>query len=106
MDGGCKENKLIRDKNLLLDELKNNNINSRYIFYLANTYFSLNDFNNAIKFYLLKIKIEKWDQEIWYSYYRIGLSYMILGKYDLAVYNFLEAYEILPHRIENLYYLI
>lgn len=106
MDGGSKENKLTRDKTLLLKELQQNKINGRYIFYLANTYFSLGEYKNAIKFYLLKIKIDNWDQEIWYSNYRIGISYMILKKYELAMKYFLEAYEILPLRIENLYYMI
>ena len=105
-DGGCKENKLIRDRDLILNEFQKGNANSRYLFYLANTYFSMNEFENCIKYYKLNILYNEWNQEIWYSYYRLALSYLFLGNHKLFIENMLEAYNIIPDRIENLYYLV
>jgi tetratricopeptide (TPR) repeat protein len=104
-DGGCKENKLERDINLLKKDIKNKIQVSRSLFYLANTYFSKKDFSSAIYYYKKYIDIGDWDQQIWFSYLRIGLSYLLLKNYPLGVYYLTLATEICPKRIENLHYL-
>ena len=106
-DGGCKSDKFERDIKLLsngiIEEPKNS---ERYHFYLANSHHDAGNFEKAIETYEKRIKIGGWEQEIWYSYYRIGLCYKKLGKISDAIYNWLEAYDILPIRIENLYEIV
>jgi tetratricopeptide (TPR) repeat protein len=106
-DGGCKSDKFERDVRLLtngiIEEPKNS---ERYHFYLANSYHDAGNFEKAIDIYEKRIKIGGWEQEIWYSYYRIGLCYKKLGKISYAIYNWLAAYDFLPIRIENLYEIV
>jgi tetratricopeptide (TPR) repeat protein len=106
-DGGCKSDKFERDIKLLtngiIEEPKNS---ERYHFYLANSHHDAGNFEKAIETYEKRIKIGGWEQEIWYSYYRIGLCYKKLGKISDAIYNWLAAYDILPIRIENLYEIV
>jgi len=106
-DGGCKSDKFERDIKLLtngiIEEPKNI---ERYHFYLANSHHDAGNFEEAIKIYEKRIKIGGWEQEIWYSYYRIGLCYKKLGKISDAIYNWLTAYDFLPIRIENLYEIV
>jgi tetratricopeptide (TPR) repeat protein len=105
-DGGCKLDKYKRDIQLLLDGIKNDNTNSRYYFYLANSYYDSEDYMNAINTYITRISMGGWIQEIWYSYFRIGLSYYNLGEIDNAIKYWLEAYNCYPDRVENLYYIM
>jgi glycosyltransferase involved in cell wall biosynthesis len=106
-DGGCKSDKFERDVRLLtngiIEEPKNS---ERYHFYLANSHHDAGNFEKAIDIYEKRIKIGGWEQEIWYSYYRIGLCYKKLGKISNAIYNWLAAYDFLPIRIENLYEIV
>jgi hypothetical protein len=105
-DGGAKSDKYERDIRLLLEGIKNEPNNVRYYFYLANSYYCVGDINNAIKYYTERTKLGGWIQEIWYSYYRIGLSYNILKQYDKAIYYWLEGYNAYPDRLENIYEIV
>ena len=106
-DGGCKSDKFERDIKLLTDGIINEPNNSeRYHFYLANSYHDSGHFEKAIETYEKRITIGGWEQEIWYSYYRIGLCYKQLGKMSDAIFNWLNAYDFLPIRVENLYEII
>jgi len=102
-DGGCKANKFERDIELLEKGIKDDPTNVRYYFYLANSYLDSGNKEKAIECYKKRIELGSWNQEVWYSYYKIGLIYETLKKYDLAIYNWLQCSEILPNRIENLY---
>ena len=106
-DGGCKSDKFERDVKLLTNGIieEPNNI-ERYHFYLANSHHDAGNFEKAIENYEKRIKLGGWEQEIWYSYYRIGLCYKKLGKISDAIYNWMAAYDFLPIRIENLYEII
>ena len=106
-DGGCKNDKFERDIKLLSDGIiAEPNNSERYHFYLANSYHDIGNFEKAIETYEKRIKIGGWDQEIWYSYYRIGLCYKNLGKISDAIFTWMNAYDHLPIRIENLYEII
>lgn len=106
-DGGCKSDKYERDIRLLLQGIKDEPENvPRYTFYLANSYFCIGDYKNAIKYYKRRLELDSWYQEIWYSYYRLGLSYYALNRVDKAINSWLNAYQIYPNRIENLYELV
>ena len=111
-DGGAKGNKYERDINLLLngiEEVKNKpgrpNF-ERYHFYLANSYHDSGQFEKAIEYYRKRIEIGGWDQELFYSYYRIGICYKSMNKIENAIYEWMNAYNKCPTRIENLYEIV
>lgn len=105
-DGGSKQNKFKRDIELLTNNLELNHNDPRSLFYLANSYADYGDSDNAIKTYHRRIKAGGWYQEIWYSYYKIGNIYEEQKKYDKAIYNWFQAYSIMPERLENIYKII
>ena len=105
-DGGCKQDKFTRDVNLLTEGIVNEPNNERYHFYLANSYYDSNRYEEAIEWYKKRIALNGWEQEVWYSYYRIGVCYKNLNKIGDAIKSWLDAYDYLPTRIENLYEII
>jgi len=117
-DGGAKADKYIRDIRLLLEHLEIEPNNDRSTFYLANSYHDSEQYEKAIESYKKRISLGGWIEELFFSYYRIGLCYMALSKpnkfgnmgnpalVENAVYYFIKAYDVHPHRVENLYQLI
>lgn len=105
-DGGCKADKFERDIRLLTDGISKEPNNSRYYFYLANSYYDLQKYENALLLYEKRIKMGGWIEEVWYSYYRSGLCYRNMGKIHDAIYIWLEGFSFHSKRIENLYEII
>ena len=105
-DGGAKADKFTRDIRLLTEGLIQNPNNDRYTFYLANSYKDSQQYENAIETYKKRIELKGWNQEVWYSYYCIGLCYKELNDMKNAIFYWLEGYNYLPERIENLYEII
>lgn len=105
-DGGSKSNKYERDITLLLNDIEENPDNHRSFFYLANTYYDSNNFSEAIIYYNKRIKSGGWIQEVWYSYYRLGLCYKNIGNINEAICTWLNAYDYFPERLEGLYEII
>lgn len=105
-DGGSKQDKFPRDIKLLQDGLIQHPGNSRYLFYLANSYKNNNQFKEAIETYLKRVEAGDWIEEVWYSYYNIGHCYYQLKDFSNAIYYWLEAHHVYPRRIENLYQII
>jgi len=105
-DGGAKNDKYERDIRLLTEGIKDEPNNERYHFYLANSYHDCGRFEEAIDFYKKRIKIGGWIEEVWYSYYRIGLCYKNIGKINDAISTWLEGYDYYPDRLEGIYEII
>jgi len=106
-DGGSKSDKVDRDIRLLLDGIeKEPTMGDRYSFYLANTYFDKQEYETAIETFKKRIQLGGWVQEVWYSHYRIGLCYKNMGKMNDAIASWLDAYNVFPNRIENLYEIV
>lgn len=105
-DGGSKKNKFKRDIQLLREGLKNEPDNARYMFYLANSYLNTGQYHGAIETYKKRILMGGWTEEIWYSYYSIGKAYLELEDIIKAVFYWLEAYQVIPERLENIYEII
>jgi len=105
-DGGSKGNKYHRDIELLKKGLQTNPNNPRYLFYLANSYRDTTQYDLAVETYKKRIEVGGWIQETWYSYYSIGNCYMYMNQYANAIYYWLEAYQYMPTRIENLYKIV
>ena len=105
-DGGAKADKFIRDIKLLKEGLEKHPNNDRYTFYLANSYKDSHQYEDAINTYKKRIELKGWIQEVWYSYYCIGLCYKAMNEMEKAIFYWLEGYNCLPERIENLYEII
>ena len=105
-DGGCKQNKYERDIQLLTNGLLMEPNNVRYYFYLANSYFDLGKMDEAITYYTKRIAFGGWKEEVWYSYYKIGLAYKNKSDMGNAMWNWLEGYNYYPERLEGLYEII
>jgi tetratricopeptide (TPR) repeat protein len=105
-DGGCKSDKFERDIRLLLDGIKEEPNNPRYYFYLANSYHDSGRFGEAIDVYKKRIELGNWKEEVWYSYYRIGLCFKNIGKMDKAIKSWMDGYNLYPERLEGIYEII
>lgn len=105
-DGGCKSDKFERDIRLLLEGIKNEPNNVRYHFYIANSYHDLGRYDEAIQYYKKRIQLGGWKEEVWYSYYRIGMCYMKQHKMTDSLWYLMEGYNYYPERLEGLYELV
>jgi len=111
-DGGAKSNKYERDIQLLLKGIEDTKDMpgkpnfERYHFYLANSYFDCGNYEKAIEIYRKRIEIGGWEQELFYSYYRIGLCFKFRNKIENAIFEWMNAFTKCPHRIENLFEII
>ncbi|HDR7795262.1 TPA: glycosyltransferase [Bacillus luti] len=133
-DGGSKGDKFERDERLLVQGLNDPettpDLHIRYLFYLAQTYYHLNQFEDSIKWYKKRVEAGGWDEEVFYSLLRIGFCYEHLANHSankqhevtdadekehvkkqeeqyvaLAVLYFQKAWEYRPTRAEPLYQL-
>jgi hypothetical protein len=96
--------KFERDRDLLLTEVERNPDGKRPMFYLAQTYFDLQDFVNARKWYARRVEMGGWDQEVYYSMYRVAESMARLDMPWPDVQDaYLRAWEFRPTRAEALY---
>ena len=98
------EDKYLRDVKTLLQGLRNEPKNGRYMFYLAQSYMDAGDFKNAIKWYQKRIEMQGWFEEVYYSYYRIATCMQNLYyKWELVEKAFLQGWLYLQSRAEPLY---
>jgi tetratricopeptide (TPR) repeat protein len=105
-DGGSKNDKFERDIRLLSEAIVLEPKNERCHFYLANSYHDCGKFEQAIEIYKKRIELGGWEQEVWYSYYRIGICYKNLNKMDEAICTWMNGYNFSQSRVENLYEII
>lgn len=105
-DGGCKEDKMIRDITLLENSLLVDPTNARTLFYLARTYYEIGNYEKAISIFEIQNKYDKWIEEKWYGLYCQGKCYYALDKKENALLCWINAYILFPNRIENLYYIV
>lgn len=105
-DGGCKENKFKRDIELLEKSLEKDQYNPRTMFYLANSYYDSGQYKEALSFYLKRIELKSWNEEVWYCYYRIGFIYKSWNQNSKAIENWINCITFNSHRIENIYEIV
>ena len=103
-DGNNKTAKDQRDVDLLLKGLEQEPDNGRYMFFLANGYRNLQDYDNAIKYYEERLKKGGWDEEIYLCLYSIACCKMEKGEPFNEYGNILlQAHSFRPIRLEALY---
>jgi len=101
-DGGSKADKFERDIRLLTEGLEAEPLNVRYWFYLAESLFNRGKYAEAIPKYERRREIGGWDEEVWYSLYKIGKAQLQLGNLSAGVHSLLQAYQTRPSRAEPL----
>ena len=108
-DGGCKSDKFTRDISLFKNALEsdpNDPDAIRYYFYIANSYYNLGDYKNAIIYYKKRIKMGGWIEEVFYSHLKLGHCYNNLNDEKNMIYHWMEGYQEMPTRAETLYEII
>ncbi len=80
--------------------------NTRYVFYLAQSYRDAKQLDQALNTYQKRVSMGGWDQEIFWSLLQIGRIQEALHiSEDIFMQSYYEAYLFRPSRMEPLYYL-
>ncbi len=82
-DGGCKQDKFERDERLLkaglLDPNEEEDLKTRYKFYLGQTLGDMGKYEESIEWYKKRIADKGWYEEVYYSKFKLGKNYEALG---------------------------
>ena len=104
--GSSRKEKFERDARLLLEGIEkesDQDLVTRYYFYLGQTYFDMGDIRNGIKYYEQRVNRGGWREEVYYSMYKIGMGYKLLGDESSMLHSFIKAYNYYPVRAEPIY---
>lgn len=101
-----KDNKkFCRDIELLLKGIEDEEKNSRYYFYLAQSYKDIGNYKKAIKWYNKRINLGGWEEEIYCSKYYIAYCKQ-RDNYDFdneILFDYLDSFNYREIRLEPLY---
>lgn len=78
--------------------------NTRYAFYLGQSWFNAGEFTRAKAAYERRIQLGGWVEETFYSMYRIGACYAALGNREAMLGQMLLTFDRFPHRAEPIYF--
>lgn len=108
-DGGassCDPEKFLKNVRLLEEGLKKEPNNSRYTFYLAESYRDAGDKAKALQWFQKRIDMGGWSEEVFWSMLQVGLMLEALGVApNIVIEAFKNAHAFRPHRVEPVYYL-
>ena len=105
-DGGAKADKFTRDIRLLTAGVAAEPKNDRYHFYLANSYFDSGNPAAAVEWYRRRVEMGGWEEEVFYSLYRLSLCFKLLNNIDLFLFHGIKAWLQVPTRAESIYELV
>jgi glycosyltransferase involved in cell wall biosynthesis len=108
-DGARSQNpdKYRHDAEVLEAALLEEPNNTRYRFYLAQSYRDAKDYNKAIEHYQLRVNMGGWEEEVYRSLLDIAHAKHILGEPLLDVIRaYIDAHCYRPQRLEALYYAV
>ena len=96
-------NKYLKDAAVLEEALTKDPDNSRYVFYLAQSYYAAKQYELALKNYQKRAAMpSRDDQETFFSIYNIGKLQAVFEDYDHAILSFFKAHAFRPTRAEPL----
>lgn len=99
------EEKYSNDAKILEEELKRDPQNSRYVFYLAQSYRDSNQIDKSIENYIKRSEMGGWEEEVYYSLYMIAKLKETRGDNILEVTNaYSMAWEYRPQRLEAVFH--
>lgn len=107
-DGARSQNprKYHKDAEVLKAALEKEPNNSRYVFYLAQSYRDAEEHALALEQYQKRITMGGWEEEIYWSLYQIGQMQEKLGMpEEVIAESYDRAYKYRPSRLEALYQL-
>lgn len=94
----------LRDALLLEQALIEEPENTRYVFYLAQSYRDAGKFEEALARYRQRVEMGGWEEEIWYSLYQAAQLEERLGRpWGEAMEAYLAAHQFRPDRAEPLF---
>jgi len=111
-DGGCRSDKFTRDIELLEHGINEEPLNSRYYFYLAQSYKDVGNWDKAAAMYLKRAEMGGWNEEVYYCYYQLVRAAIYFGKTNnqntesIMLQYLMEGFKINPLRAEALYEVI
>ncbi|MDB2613567.1 glycosyltransferase [Chlamydiales bacterium] len=95
--------KSLKDALVLEEALKNEPQNSRYVYYLAQSYFAAGIYELALKNYEKRCLMESADMhETYMAMYNVGRVYTKMENYENAIEAYFKAYKFYPNRAEPL----
>jgi glycosyltransferase involved in cell wall biosynthesis len=97
-------NKYKRDALIFEQAILDEPTNSRYIYYLAQSYRDCKEYDNAIKYYIKRVELEPNgnSEEKYYAQYQIALCKICKEEpFDNYMFDLLKAYNIRPSRLES-----
>ena len=98
--------KFLNDAKVLEEALKTDPRNSRYVFYLANSYSNAKELQLALQQYERRALMGGWDQEVFYSLYSIGrIQKELKMPPEIFIKSFYKAYRYRPTRAEPLFWI-
>jgi glycosyltransferase involved in cell wall biosynthesis len=101
---GKNPDKYKQDIEVLTKALLDEPDNTRYQFYLAQSYRDNGDFEKAVEHYQKRVAMGGWDEEVYMSLYGVATNQVRFNKDHMAVIeSFLNAYYFRPSRLEALY---
>lgn len=96
--------KYSKDAETLIEALKTEPNNSRYQFYLAQSYFDSQQWDKAIEAYYKRVEMGGWEEECYYSLFRIALCEIQKeSSWAVVQQKFLDSYDYRPCRAEPLH---
>jgi glycosyltransferase involved in cell wall biosynthesis len=99
------EEKYANDAKILEDALVNEPQNTRYQFYLAQSYRDSAQHEKAIEAYAKRVEMGDWQEEIYYSMYMIAkIKEKIGGPTEEITELYMRAWEFRPERLEALFH--
>jgi len=100
-----REDKIKRDIEILKKAIISEPKNERNYFYLGQTYSDNKEYQKAIIYYEKRVELGGWEEEVYYSMFKIGIMHYYLKNINTAIIKLLEAYSYRPSRFETLYML-
>ena len=95
-----------KDAEILEKALIDEPNNTRYMFYLAQSYFDSQQYDKAEDAYLKRALAGGWPEEVYYSIYRVAICKALLNKpWPEIQQTFMDAYNFRPTRAEPLYHI-
>ena len=96
--------KYSKDAIVLEEALKTDPTNSRYQFYLAQSYFDSQQWDKAIAAYYKRVEMGGWEEECYYSLFRVALCEISKNSdWTVVQQKFLDSYDYRPCRAEPLH---
>lgn len=98
--------KFKKDALILEEALKKEPANSRYFFYLAQSYRDSGQYSLSLEYYEKRAKMGGWDEEVFWSLYQMAMLKQYLNTNpNVFIEAYYKAFAFRPSRAEPLYYL-